>query len=207
MGSFIPAARFGILTPCYDALCRMLGLGAALRDFEMALLPHDPAAVLEVGCGTGELTVRLTTSLRSRVTAMDVDPEILALAERKLRRASAPASLAVARAEALPFSDSSFDLVIASLVVHHLRTEEKRAAFREWRRVLRRNGIAVLIDFGPPATRLGRALTSPLRWNLLEESGDHFAGRIPSLLAEAHFRVEELGCFRGVVRAWQARRA
>ena len=55
---FIPAARFEVLTPVYDLLCRWVGLGEALRRFELeALSQFHPRTLVEVGCGTGELLV------------------------------------------------------------------------------------------------------------------------------------------------------
>jgi hypothetical protein len=57
---FIPAARFRFLTPFYDRACSLIGLGAALRRFELGLLgPLPPGEALEVGCGTGELLLHL----------------------------------------------------------------------------------------------------------------------------------------------------
>lgn len=50
---FIPAARFRFLTPLYDGLCSLVGLGRRLRRFELSLIEGPaPQSVLDVGCGT-----------------------------------------------------------------------------------------------------------------------------------------------------------
>lgn len=172
---FIPAARLRALTPAYDLLCRAIGLGRRLRAFELsALAQFSTRTILEVGCGTGELLIRIATKFSDAdVTGLDADPETLAIARGKLDAAGQRTRLVRGRAESLPFPDASFDLVVSSLMVHHLTTDQKRAAFAEWRRVLAPSGAVVVFDFAAPASGLGRWMTWPLRFNLLEESGDN----------------------------------
>lgn len=204
---FLPAAHRRSLTPAYDLLCRAVGLGPRLRAFELAKLTRfSPRAVLEVGCGTGELLVRLAGAFPlAEVAGLDVDPDAIAICRRKLHDAGLDGTgLVAGRAESLPFPDGSFDLVVASLVVHHLTTAQKRAAFAEWRRVVRSTGMVVLFDFDAPRSLVGRWLTWPLRFDLLEHTGDHFAGRIPALVSRAGFDVVPVGRYGGIVSAWDA---
>lgn len=97
--------------------------------------------VLEVGCGTGRLAAELARV--ARVWAVDPSPAMLEVA-----RANVPPSVGLrrARAEQLPFRDGWFDRVVARLVVHLL---DRPAAFLEWRRVLGREGRAVIATFDP----------------------------------------------------------
>lgn len=75
-----------------------------------------PRRVLDVGTGTGALAA-LATEAGAEVTAVDPDPEMLRIAER-----TAPnARHHQAGLPDLPFSDDSFDAVLANFVVNHLQ--------------------------------------------------------------------------------------
>jgi ubiquinone/menaquinone biosynthesis C-methylase UbiE len=99
--------------------------------------------VLEVGCGTGRLTVALAERAHAKVWAVDASPEMLAVA-----RGRAPRGVAFkeARAEALPFKDAWFERAVAMLVVHVL---DRPRAFAEARRVLGDGGRFVIATFDP----------------------------------------------------------
>jgi len=94
--------------------------------------------VLEVGCGTGRNLPLHPAG--AEVTAVDPHPENLARARR--RRPSA--RLLLAKAEALPFPDASFDTVLLSLVL--CSVEEPAAALREVHRVLAPGGTLRAIE-------------------------------------------------------------
>jgi len=100
--------------------------------------------VLEVGCGAGPLTAWLVDQQAS-VTAIDVSPEMLRLARSRLgdRAAFQVADLE----QPLAFADSSFDVVVASLVLHYVRDWD--AALREMRRVLAPGGSVVFSTHHP----------------------------------------------------------
>jgi SAM-dependent methyltransferase len=97
--------------------------------------------VLDVGCGTGRLSVALAERAGARVWGVDASPEMLAVAKAK-----APQGVAfkVARAEALPFKDGWFERVAQWLVVHLV---DRPAAFAEARRVLADDGKLVVVSF------------------------------------------------------------
>lgn len=204
---FIPGAGFGFLTSSYDRLCRLIGLGERLRAFEVGVVgPVDGKRVLEVGCGTGELLRAVSRGARpARLVGLDPDPAMLAQAEAKLRAAGVEAELTRGFAEGLPFADGAFDLVLSSLMLHHLDAPTKRAALREWRRVLAPGGALVLVDFGAPRSALLRALLWPARLGLFEEVADNVRGKVPALLEEAGFSSREAGRYGDVVVAHVAR--
>lgn len=130
---------------------RLLG-GADLsrRAVEALLDTRDGAqSLLDVGTGAADIPLALLRAARRRgrrlaVVAADARPEVLHAA-----RALAPGldeveglELVVADARALPYPDRSFDVVHASLLVHHLEPSEAVALLREAARVARR-GIVV----------------------------------------------------------------
>lgn len=141
-----PAACFDIFTPFYDVGCTLLGYG---RGFKEWVVDHGDVReghrVLDVGVGTGVLARALLARHPSlALTAVDPDRRGLRIA-----RAKAPPSLDVvlARGEALPFPDGSFDRVFSTLAVHHVPDRWRGDVFREIGRVLREDGRFILADF------------------------------------------------------------
>lgn len=204
---FIPPLRLRSLTPIYDVACRAMGLGDRLRRFEVGLLAGlSPRRILEVGCGTGEL-LRFAGDRfpDASLTGLDPDADALARARRKLQAAGRTAELVTGYAQSLPFPDASFDLVLSSLMLHHLDSETKVRALAEWRRVLDPAGSLLLVDFGVPRSLLAKILLWPLRFEILEEQADNFRGRVPGMLTAAGLAFEEVGVYGSVVVAYRAR--
>jgi len=113
-----------------------------------ALLPWiealTPRRAVDVGCGTGRWTARLSA------IGVDCSPAMLAVAARKegLR-----GRLAVAEAAALPVASASADLVLCALTFGHIR--DQAGAMREFARVLEPGGTLILSDFHPSAAARG----------------------------------------------------
>jgi SAM-dependent methyltransferase len=109
-----------------------------------ALLP--PVAgrrVLDAGCGAGRLSAWLVEQ-GAEVVGIDASTEMIRLARKRVPGAS----FGVADLdEPLDFDDDSFDLAVASLVMHYLR--DWVPTLRELRRVLRPNGAFVLSTHQP----------------------------------------------------------
>lgn len=205
---FIPPLGVRPLTPLYDLACRAMGLGARLRRFEIDLLPDAaPRRILEVGCGTAEL-LRFAGARfpQAALTGLDPDAAALSRARRKLEEAGRSADLVEGRAESLPFPDGSFDLVLSSLMLHHLDTATKVQALAEWRRVIDPRGLLLLVDFGVPRSLLAKVLLWPLRFRIFEEQADNLRGRVPEMLRAAGFSFEEAGVYGSVIVAYRARR-
>lgn len=97
--------------------------------------------LLELGCGTGNLTKFLFQKPNCAVTAVDISPDMIRQAQKKLKNVEFHAS----PIERLPFEDGSFDVVTGYSVLHHL--PDLRGSFDEIRRVLKPNGSFV---FGEP---------------------------------------------------------
>ncbi len=200
--AFRPALAFHALTPLYDRANDLLGFG---RPFIMrvihALALTGTEALLDVGCGTGTLLAELGRRYPiSTLNGVDADPRVLARTAAKLRAAGVHAGLAQAFAQSLPFPDASFDLVVSTLIFHHLGTPVKRAALGEIRRVLRPGGRFLLADFGRPQSVLQWALLSAGRlFDGIENTRANLRGQLPLMLVEAGFQVAEVAPrYRGV---------
>jgi SAM-dependent methyltransferase len=117
-------------------------LAGRLAQFAAAAARHVAAggSVLDLGCGTGELTMMIAAN-GMRTTGCDISPEMLRVA------AAAGASRAVNWVElepgweVLPFPDRAFDAVIASSVFEYVG--DPAAVLRECSRVLRPGGVVL----------------------------------------------------------------
>jgi SAM-dependent methyltransferase len=147
------AAPGGILighVGAYDVHTRWLL--ASLFDSiaaDVASTATPGAAVLEVGCGPGHLSIRLAREHRLAVTGLDLDPAMIerarANAERARPGAEASPAFVLGDVASLPFADSSIDLVVSTLSMHHWTEPTKGLA--EIGRVLRPGGRALIWDF------------------------------------------------------------
>lgn len=116
--------------------------------------------VLEIGCGRGVALPVLAARLGpSALVGIDIDPSLLALAERRARRHGLEATLLEADVRALPFERGSFDLVIDFGTCYHVSGGRAgaRLALGEIARVLRLGGLFV------HETPLAQHLAHPVR--------------------------------------------
>jgi demethylmenaquinone methyltransferase/2-methoxy-6-polyprenyl-1,4-benzoquinol methylase/phosphoethanolamine N-methyltransferase len=153
-----------------------------------ALRPGE--RVLDVGCGPGSLTAALKAPVGAQgsVHGIDASPEMIEVARRKATKAGVDVNFQVGVAEALPFPDKTFDLVVSQLAVHHLPDDLKQAAFREMHRVLKSDGRCLIVDFEPPRSFPGRLMARMiLRPIMLQTNVTHY--RAPMESAGFH-RVE-----------------
>jgi ubiquinone/menaquinone biosynthesis C-methylase UbiE len=149
--TFLPAASYRLLTPCYDLGSALFGAG---RGFKRRVVEAagivDGDRVLDVACGTGMLLVIVKERYPGcRVTGMDIDPGILALARKRIGGSGVTAELVCASAAQTGLAASSFDLVASTLAFHHLPLRTKESAVHEVVRVLRPGGTFFLVDLVP----------------------------------------------------------
>jgi len=157
-------------------------------DFD-ALARKD---VLEVGCGSG-IAAQMLAEAGARLTAVDLTPWAVETTRKRLDAFGFEANVLEADAEALPFSDASYDLVFSWGVIHH--SSDMDRALGELVRVCRPGGKLVLMVYNRHslfyASYKGFQRFLPLARRL----GLHFegarAGETEGLIAR-HFTVEEL---------------
>lgn len=186
----VPALGFAVLTPLYDGI---MAVTMRERTFRRALV--DQAAiipgqdVLDLACGTGTTTVMMgAREGGARITGMDADPQVLAVAARKARGAGLAIRFDQDLSAQLPCADECFDRVVTGLFFHHLSRDDKAATAREVFRVLRPGGELHVADWERAANPLMRALFLPVQ--LLDgfpNTRDNVAGRLPDFFRKAGF--------------------
>jgi demethylmenaquinone methyltransferase/2-methoxy-6-polyprenyl-1,4-benzoquinol methylase/phosphoethanolamine N-methyltransferase len=157
-GKLIRWARF------YDPLVWVMAMGKtrSLRALPLDLAALQPGEhVLEVGCGTGAVALAAARRVgpRGTVVGTDAAPEMIEVARRKARRSRPAVQFRVEPVEAQTAADGSFDVVLSSLMMHHLPGDLKRRALVEIRRVLRPGGRLVIVDFQPETAGSGHTLS------------------------------------------------
>lgn len=108
--------------------------------------------VLDLGCGSGKYS-KILLRKGGRVTGVDISPDFISLAKKEVPKVE----FHVASAYKLPFKNNYFDMVVAGLVVEHFENLNK--AFKEIRRVLKKNGVFVF-SLGVPLRKAEKAKRS-----------------------------------------------
>ncbi len=116
---------------------------AAWWELLTRLLPGPPAAVADLGCGTGSLSVLLAEHGYD-VTGVDLSPRMVALALAKAAAHEVPVRFAVGNAAEPELGGRRFEVVLARHVVWAL--PDPAAALGRWTRMLEPGGRLVLIE-------------------------------------------------------------
>lgn len=127
----------GSIPKIYDDVLGPVYFEPYAVDMAKRVAALNPAATLEVAAGTGRVTVHLTKALNNaKLTATDINPDMLAIAQGKVKNSNV--QWQVADATALPFNDNSFDVVVAQFGV--MFYPDKLQGFKEALRVLKKGG-------------------------------------------------------------------
>ena len=113
----------------------------------------DGEAALDVGAGTGRFALKLARR-GWKVTAIDPNPEMLAIAERAADSEGLPINCTLAAMEAgLPVEAGAFDLVVCALTLCHV--PDLRGAIGEFHRALAPGGHLLVTDVHPDFVAAG----------------------------------------------------
>lgn len=157
------AGVFEEIARVYDPMNRVLTFGQWgrwQRAFARFVPVRAGMRLLDVGCGTGDLTLILArmAGADGHVVGLDLTPAMLDVARAKVARAGLGGTIELVQgnALALPFADGAFDGVTAGFSLRNMADLD--GALREMRRVVRPGGFAVSLDVSKPDIAPVRAL-------------------------------------------------
>ena len=171
---------FGRVARRYDLLNHLLSFNMdrywrtrtvrRLRD----VLRRPGACVLDICCGSGDLTLALERASAGVVFGSDFCHPMLLEAKRKIERKGSEISLFEADALSLPAPDGTFDLVTAAFGFRNLVNYE--AGLEEMLRVLKPGGTAAILEFSQPPNAVFRSLYNIYSRRLLPAVGGWISG-------------------------------
>lgn len=192
---YIPALSLRFLTPFYDFIQKWI-----VRDVRYKTLLIEQAniqpgqRVLDLGCGTGTLAIMAKQAQpKADVVGLDADPEMLKNAHIKRDEQKLDVKFDVGFTNELPYPDASFERILSSIMIHHLKTPDKEKTAREVFRVLKPGGELHIIDFGKPSTIYGKILGPFL--HKFEEANDNIDGKLPEIFGAPGLKTQIVGGF------------
>lgn len=153
---------FSAIAHAYDLNNRIhsMGLDQWWRKAAVAACQPVPGCdVLDVACGTGDLTLAFARAGAKSVVGLDYTPAMLERAKLKLAKTGELGSrvqFIEGDAMRLPFPDRSFDIVSIAFGIRNVANE--KLAISEFRRVLRPGGRLAVLEFSQPQSKLVRAV-------------------------------------------------
>ena len=166
---------FALISPRYDLLNHLLSGNSDKRWRRIVVEKLRPllspgAQVLDVACGTGDLSISLFENTSAQVTGVDFCRPMLERAARKQPR------IAFVEGDALrlPFGNDVFDAVTIAFGLRNLSSVEQ--GLGELRRVLKPNGWAAILEFSKPVVPGFRSLAAVYCTRLLPRIGGMISG-------------------------------
>ncbi|MDR2708145.1 MAG: methyltransferase domain-containing protein [Nitrososphaerota archaeon] len=134
---------------------------AALLDF----IPDSPIRVLDICAGTGTNSLVIAKSRKQvKVTALDLSGDMLKIADKKCQKAKIDnVELLAADACNICLPDNLFDVVLISLVLHEVESDVKKAILYEAKRVSKRNGCIIVVEWEQPKKFLQKIMFSTIK--------------------------------------------
>lgn len=154
-------SMFDSIAPSYDRLNHIMSLSVdrtwrrrSLRE----IVDGTPQNILDIACGTGDYTVAIAKAAApgTVVTGADISEGMMGMVAEKAAHEGVldRIKLVTADGENLPFGDSTFDRVCCAFGIRNF--EDRERGLREFRRVLRIGGRAVILELSVPENKVVR---------------------------------------------------
>lgn len=182
----------------YDLGIRLLTLGRLDGAYDRLADRIQPGQdVLDIGCGTGALTLRAARR-GARVKGIDIDAAMLEIARNRVGQGGLAGSVELVEmgvAELDAEDPARYDVVMSGLCFSELNDEEIAYALAEVRRVLRPGGLVLLADEIVPQSGIRRLISTLIRIPILiltyvvTQQTTHPVSGLGQRLEEAGFRM------------------
>jgi demethylmenaquinone methyltransferase/2-methoxy-6-polyprenyl-1,4-benzoquinol methylase len=144
---------FDNIAPRYDFLNHFLSLGIDKLWRKKAikiLSAYKTKTLLDVATGTGDFAIAALKLKPTRLVAFDLSEQMLNVGRAKAEKLGVANIIQFVKgdSEAMPFSDNQFDAITVAFGVRNFENLEK--GLREFHRVLKPNGVAVILEFSKP---------------------------------------------------------
>lgn len=183
----------------YDVVSPLMTFGQERRFSREAielLELREEEKVLDIGCGTGTLTAKISKRLSQRkkpqVIGLDAAPKMIEVARRKSKHLR-NIRFDIGAAERLPYEKDFFDCAVSTFFFHHVNLELKKRSLEEIRRVLKNGGRAVIVDVDTPTNFFGRLCAYAGYWIFeQEEILENIKGKLKESLEQGGFKSCQL---------------
>lgn len=157
----------------YDPYMKKMTFGREhiLREMTVSLADVKPGDwVLEVGCGTGTLTLeaKRRAGPSGKVFGIDIIPGMIEVSRQKAARANREITFQLGGIDDIPFPESQFDVVMCSFMIFHMSETVRRKGIAEIYRVLKPGGRLLVLDLALPPQPLSRAIAQRLFGGMLQ---------------------------------------
>ena len=144
---------FDNISPRYDFLNHFLSLGIDIlwrKNAVKLLRSINPKYILDVATGTGDFAIEALSLGPEKIMGVDISEGMLEIGREKLRKRGLEEKIELkyGDSENLPFEDNKFDAIIVAFGVRNF--ENLRSGLAEMKRVLKKEGKVVILEFSRP---------------------------------------------------------
>jgi demethylmenaquinone methyltransferase / 2-methoxy-6-polyprenyl-1,4-benzoquinol methylase len=137
----------------YDFLNHLLSMGIDKlwrKSAVRILKQQQPKTVLDIATGTADFAIEDYNAAPEKIIGVDIAEQMLAIGREKIKAKGLSEKITLQRgdSENLPFDDNSFDAITVGFGVRNFENLEK--GLKEMHRVLKPNGIAIVLEFSKP---------------------------------------------------------
>ena len=175
----------------YPYLVDTLGDPAPIRKVRQQIIPQAYGQVLEIGAGSGANFSYYDPAKVTKLYALEPNPGMIRLAERKQRDARLDIEFLDLPGERIPLEDATIDTVVSTFTLCTIPGIVD--AIRETARVLKSNGKLIFFELGlspDPGVQRWQKRLEPIHHWLFQ--GLYLTRNIPSLLTDNGFHIEQM---------------
>ena len=176
------------------------GQAGKIRASIVANFVRPGMAILDVGCGTGDLAVRAARA-GAFVTGVDISEGMLAVAQERLKKNGLKDKVVLQHAGVVEidslFEEKNFDLITSTLVMSELYAEERQWALKQLFRILKPDGEILVVSEVRPKHFLKRGIYYILRFPLaiitylVSQTGTQPVRNLADEMRHAGFEITE----------------